>query len=83
MIVCPEIKQNQPQDRKIIFETLSLPVARSCRLSRDRRQLSSPMDEQFLLNFQVVGPFPRFPGKTDKQGKNVASLGEGGFSVQS
>ena len=39
MIVCTEIKQKQPQDRKTIFETLSLPVARSCRLSRDRRQL--------------------------------------------
>ena len=39
MIVCTEIKQKQPQDRKTVFETLSLPVARSCRLSRDRRQL--------------------------------------------
>ena len=28
MIVCPEIKQKQPQDRKTIFETLSLPVAK-------------------------------------------------------
>ena len=27
MIVCPEIKQNQPQDRKTIIETLLLPVA--------------------------------------------------------
>ena len=34
MIVCNEIKQKQPQNRKTIFETLSLPVARSCRLSR-------------------------------------------------
>ena len=28
MIVCPEIKQKHPQDRKTIFETLSLPVAK-------------------------------------------------------
>ena len=28
MIVYPEIKQKQPQDRKTIFETLSLPVAK-------------------------------------------------------
>ena len=28
MIVCPEIKQKHPQDRKSIFETLSLPVAK-------------------------------------------------------
>ena len=28
MIVCPEIKQKQPQDRKTIFETLSVPVAK-------------------------------------------------------
>ena len=27
MIVCSEIKQRQPQDRKTVFETLSLPVA--------------------------------------------------------
>ena len=27
MIVCPEIKQKQPQDHKTIIETLSLPVA--------------------------------------------------------
>ena len=44
MIVCPEIKQKQVQERKTLFETLSLPVAkilsRSCRLLRDRRQLS-------------------------------------------
>ena len=28
VIVCPEIKQKQPQDRKTLFETLSLPVAK-------------------------------------------------------
>ena len=28
MIVCPEMKQEQPQDRKTISETLSLPVAK-------------------------------------------------------
>ena len=28
MIVCPEIKQKQPQDRKTIFGTLSLPVSK-------------------------------------------------------
>ena len=28
MIACPESKQKQPQDRKTIFETLSLPVAK-------------------------------------------------------
>ena len=28
MIVCTEIKQKHPQDRKTIFETLSLPVAK-------------------------------------------------------
>ena len=28
MIACPEIKQKQPQDRKTVFETLSLPVAK-------------------------------------------------------
>ena len=28
MIVCPEIKQKQPQDRKTSFETPSLPVAK-------------------------------------------------------
>ena len=28
MIVCTEIKQKQSQDRKTIFETLSLPVAK-------------------------------------------------------
>ena len=28
MSVCTEIKQKQPQDRKTIFETLSLPVAK-------------------------------------------------------
>ena len=26
MTVCPTIKQKQPQDRKTIFEALSLPV---------------------------------------------------------
>ena len=28
MIVCPEIKQEQPQDCKTFFEILSLPVAK-------------------------------------------------------
>ena len=28
MILCPEIKQKQPRDRKTSFETLSLPVAK-------------------------------------------------------
>ena len=47
MIACPEIKQKQLQDRKAIFETLSLPVAKI--LSRERRQLSAwePPPPQF------------------------------------
>ena len=66
MIVCtPEIKQKQPQDRKTIFETLSLPVAKI--LSPVARQ--APTKSKNLL-MGLLSPFfpapfptvsPRFP----------------------
>ena len=51
MIVCPEIKQKKPQDRKTVFETLSLPVAKI--LSPVARQVpTKPKDCQRQKKFQ-------------------------------
>ena len=62
MIVWPEIKQKQPQDRKTIFETLSLPVTK----------ILSPVARQAPTKPWSAFPFPEnqtmvwvspFPGK--------------------
>ena len=55
MIVCPEIKQKQPQDRKTIFETLSLPVANQ---GRTNQAFSKPC--LFLSDTRHFRHFRRF-----------------------
>ena len=57
MIVCPDIKQKQPQDRKTIFETLVLPVAKI--LSPVARQAPLRLVPETSQTFQK---FPDFPG---------------------
>ena len=58
MIVRPEFKQKQPQDRKTILRHYRFLSQRSCRLSRDRCQLTErpPGLIQFVLAVMVSGP---------------------------
>ena len=49
MIVCTEIKQEQPQDRKTIFETLSLSVAK----------ILSPVARQAPTKFREIAEQPK------------------------
>ena len=54
MIACPDIKQKQPQNRKTLFETLSLPVAK----------ILSPVARQAPTKFgalSVANPLPPTP----------------------
>ena len=55
MIVCPEIKQKQPQERKTILERLSLPVAK----------ILSPVARQAPT--KLSGPL-KGPGNTAEMG---------------
>ena len=51
IIVCTEIKQKQPQDRKTVFETLSLPVAKI--LSPVVRQAPTKVTRSFPISDPV------------------------------
>ena len=55
MIVCPEIKQKQPQDRKTSFETLSLPVAKI--LSPVARQAPTKIPRRGGVDGAAIGTY--------------------------
>ena len=61
MIVCPEIKQKQPQDRKTIFETLSLLVAKI--LLPVARQAQTKLETFFNFSFHFSRQNPTKDGR--------------------
>ena len=87
----PEIKQKQPQDRKTIFETLSLPVAKI--LSPVARQaptksapfgsVSAPFGSVWLRFGSVLAPFRVCFGSVSGPFRGVGwgrgGVGERGF----
>ena len=53
MIVCTEIKQKQPQDRKTVFQTLSPPVAEILSMLRDSPKGPKIEENQSRLKFSI------------------------------
>ena len=66
MIVCPEIKQEQTQDHKTYFETVSLPVVLAATFDS---QLPSP---KLSLQMPPKVPLPQKSGNLKLSSFNIA-----------